>query len=447
MCIRDRYQRRVRVVAMMATRLVLSSSFPLFRKPATTRPTLPSPVIKGQNVIKRSFHSQELQYVQELNFFGDKFEPIPCYQVMDQKGKILKESEDPKLSKEECVKMYKLMVTLNEVDKVMYSIQRQGRISFYMTSHGEEATHFGSASALTTSDVVFGQYREAGVLLWRGFSLEDMMDQCFSNVDDLGKGRQMPVHYGSAALNFQTISSPLGTQIPQAAGAAYALKLTGKKNVAMCYFGEGAASEGDFHAALNFASTLECPVIFFCRNNGYAISTPSWEQYRGDGIAARGPAYGISTMRVDGNDVWAIHNAVKKGREFALANNKPILVEAMTYRIGHHSTSDDSTRYRESGEVETWRIKSNPISRLQSYLIDRQWWDKSQEEEFTASIITQIRESLKKTEAKKKPPIDELFNDVYDIMPPHLQEQKKELQEHLQKYGAAYHLDEFAPKH
>ncbi len=143
----------------------------------------------------------------------------------------------------------------------------------------QEATHIGSAAALQPTDLVLAQYREAGVLMWRGFSLGQFADQCFSNSGDLGKGRQMPVHYGTAALHFQTISSPLATQIPQAVGAAYGFKLEDKaearppeaRRCAVCYFGEGAASEGDFHAALNFSATLEAPVLFFCRNNGFAI--------------------------------------------------------------------------------------------------------------------------------------------------------------------------------
>lgn len=176
------------------------------------------------------------------------------------------------------------MLALSVMDQILYDAQRQGRISFYMTSTGEEATHIGSAAALHSDDPIFGQYREVGALLWRGFTLADVMNQCYGNHLDPGKGRQMPVHYGSTTHHFQTISSPLGTQIPQAAGAAYALKLQGRPNVAMCYFGEGAASEGDFHAGLNMAATTESPVIFFCRNNHYAISTKTEEQYRGDGI-------------------------------------------------------------------------------------------------------------------------------------------------------------------
>jgi 2-oxoisovalerate dehydrogenase E1 component alpha subunit len=164
--------------------------------------------------------------------------------------------------------MYRTMVLTNVMDAILYDVQRQGRISFYMTSFGEEATHIGSAAALTMDDIVFGQYREVGVLMWRGFTLDDIMNQCCSNQYDFGKGRQMPVHYGSKTQNFQTISSPLATQIPQAVGSAYRQKITAASNkqplaCTIVYFGEGAASEGDFHAAMNFAATLETPTIFF----------------------------------------------------------------------------------------------------------------------------------------------------------------------------------------
>jgi 2-oxoisovalerate dehydrogenase E1 component alpha subunit len=257
------------------------------------------------------------------------------------------ENEKPKLSNDAVLNAYRHMVLLNVMDTILYDVQRQGRISFYMTNYGEEASHLGSAMALDSNDTVYGQYREVGVLLHRGFSLDDIMNQCYSNSKDYGKGRQMPDHYGAKHLNFQTISSPLATQIPQvcalvdfvvdefcrfysvlflsakAAGAAYAFKMTGQKNkVAACYFGEGAASEGDFHAALNFAATLECPVLFFCRNNGYAISTPTHEQFRGDGIVSRAPGYGMHSIRVDGNDFFAVYNATKAARDYAVKNNK-----------------------------------------------------------------------------------------------------------------------------
>jgi 2-oxoisovalerate dehydrogenase E1 component alpha subunit len=171
------------------------------------------------------------------------------------------------------------MVRLREMDTILQNAQRQGRISFYMTCTGEEAIHMGAAAALENGDHLFCQYREQGLLMWRGFTLEQFTNQCFSNDRDLGKGRQMPIHYGSRALNYHTVSSPLGTQLPQAVGAAYRLKLMGKPNIAVAIFGDGCASTTDFHAALNFAATLSSPTLFFCRNNGYAISTPVTDQY------------------------------------------------------------------------------------------------------------------------------------------------------------------------
>jgi 2-oxoisovalerate dehydrogenase E1 component alpha subunit len=237
------------------------------------------------------------------------------------------------------------------MDQIFYDAQRQGRISFYMTAAGEEAIHIGGGAALDASDMVFAQYREAGVLMWRGFTLQQFADQCFSNVGDPAKGRQMPIHYGSKILNYQTVSSPLSTQMPQASGAAYSFKLDmangAPGRVAACFFGDGAASEGDAHAALNFAATLEAPVLFMCRNNGFAISTSVQDQYRGDGIASRGVGYGMATIRVDGNDLLAVYEVTKRAREYAIENSAPVLIEYMTYRQGHHSTSDDSTQYRE----------------------------------------------------------------------------------------------------
>lgn len=197
------------------------------------------------------------------------------------------------------------MAALQAADSVFYDAQRQGRIPFYMTNIGEEACHIGSAAAwkevllyfalgappptfhdhhhdhhdpslpssfCVQEDHVFSQYREAGVLLWRGWSVQDMANQCLSNKRDQGKGRQMAVHYGDRSINLYTISSPLATQLPQAAGVGYALKREGRDAIVVCYFGDGSASEGDCHPAMNFAATLKCPVVFFCRNNGSILT-------------------------------------------------------------------------------------------------------------------------------------------------------------------------------
>lgn len=322
------------------------------------------------------------------------------FAVMNDDGTIRKGAVEPEHDSDFVLQMYQTMCRVQEMDKVFYDAQRQGRISFYMQNGGEEGAQVGSAAALQFKDPVYAQYRELGVLMWRGMSLQNFADQCFSNKDEPAKGRQMPVHYGSAAHNIMTISSPLATQLPQAAGTAYAYKLDKSGRCVICYFGEGAASEGDFHAALNFASTLGGPCVFFCRNNGFAISTSVTDQYAGDGIAARGVAYGIHTIRVDGGDVFAVYEATKKAREIAVNENKPVLIEAMAYREGHHSTSDDSTRYRESEEIQDWRARANPIVRLRKYITSKGWWN----EEKDAELLKSLRKDGTLTRSAIAPP-------------------------------------------
>uniref|UniRef100_A0A8D3E8L2 2-oxoisovalerate dehydrogenase subunit alpha n=1 Tax=Scophthalmus maximus TaxID=52904 RepID=A0A8D3E8L2_SCOMX len=362
---------------------------------------------------KPQFPGASAEFIDNLEFIQPNvISGIPIYRVMDRQGNIINPSQDP-----------------------------QGRISFYMTNYGEEGTHIGSAAALDPNDIVFGQYREAGVLMYRGFPLDMFMAQCYANADDLGKGRQMPVHYGSKDLNFVTISSPLATQIPQAAGAAYAVKRENMNRAVICYFGEGAASEGDAHAGFNFSATLECPLIFFCRNNGYAISTPTNEQYRGDGIAARGPGYGMMSIRVDGNDVFAVYNATKEARRRAVAENQPFLIEAMTYRIGHHSTSDDSSAYRSVDEVNYWDKQDHPISRLRHYMTARSWWSEDDERSWRKQSRKMVMEAFEKAEKRLKPSPELLFTDVYQEMTPNLDKQRQSMWRHVQQYKEHYPLD------
>ena len=257
----------------------------------------------------------------------------------------------------------------------------------------------------------------------------------------------MPVHYGSKELNIVTVSSPLCTQVPQASGAGYQFRIKGQDRIAITYFGEGAASEGDFHSALNFAATLRAQTMFFCRNNMYAISTPIDDQYAGDGIVVRGVAYGMPSIRVDGNDILAIYNACKKAREIIITEKRPCLVEAISYRVGDHSTSDFSQRYRDDKEMQKWKdlmakIKS-PIERFEKFLTKRGLVTAQDTVKFREEARTAVREALKHGIEAQKPPIDELFNDVYDFIPENLQEQRQELKEHLRKYGKEYELEQF----
>ncbi|KAK8111416.1 uncharacterized protein PG998_007873 [Apiospora kogelbergensis] len=375
---------------------------------------------------------------------------LPTYRVVDQDGKIVDESFKADLADEEVVKLYNKMLLISIMDVIMFDAQRQGRLSFYMVSAGEEALSVGSASALSPEDVIFCQYREQGVFAQRGFELSDFMNQLFANKKDPGRGRNMPVHYGSSELNIHTISSPLATQIPHASGAAYALKMQRINDpslpprVVAVYFGEGAASEGDFHAALNIAATRACPVIFICRNNGYAISTPTLEQYRGDGIASRGIGYGIDTIRVDGNDIWAVREVTKKAREMALQDGgKPVLIEAMSYRVSHHSTSDDSFAYRARVEVEDWKRRDNPLARLRKYMEAKGIWDEAKEKEARDGTRRKVLKAFSQAEKEKKPPIRAMFEDIYEELTPDLKAQMLELRQHLDKYPDEYDLSEF----
>ncbi|KAK3637237.1 hypothetical protein LTR56_013775 [Elasticomyces elasticus] len=401
----------------------------------------------------RSYHSVlfpgavNSKFTSALSFAKpSELDAMPTYRILDQDGIIVdKDREPPDVSTSELLKMYRDMVTVSVMDTIMFDAQRQGRISFYMVSAGEEGIAVGSASSLSPKDPIFAQYRETGIFQYRGFTHHDFMAQLFATISDPGKGRNMPVHYGSRKYNIHTISSPLATQIPQASGAAYAVKLqnamnpTDEPRVVACYFGEGAASEGDFHAALNIAATRSCPVIFICRNNGYAISTPTLEQYRGDGIASRGVGYGIETIRVDGNDILAVREVTRQARERALeGGGKPVLIEAMSYRVSHHSTSDDSFAYRAKVDVEEWKRRDNPITRLRKYLEARSLWDESQEKDLRSDARKSILEAYRKAEKEKKPALREMMNDVYETMTEEQVQQMEKMRATIERYPNEY---------
>ncbi|XP_010537314.1 PREDICTED: 2-oxoisovalerate dehydrogenase subunit alpha 1, mitochondrial isoform X2 [Tarenaya hassleriana] len=363
---------------------------------------------------------------------------VPCYRVLDEGGNVIPLSDFSPVSEELAVKMYGKMATLQMMDNVFYEAQRQGRISFYLTSVGEEAINIASAAALSPDDVVLPQYREPGILLWRGFTLQEFANQCFGNRGDYGKGRQMPIHYGSNRHNYFTVSSPIATQLPQAAGVGYALKMEKKNACAVTFVGDGGTSEGDFHAGLNFAAVMEAPVVFICRNNGYAISTHISEQFRSDGIVVKGQAYGIRSIRVDGNDTLAVYSAVRLAREMAVTEQRPVLIEALTYRVGHHSTSDDSTKYRPADEIQYWKTTRNPVNRFRKWVERNGWWSQEEEDELRGNVRKQLLEAIQVAEKSGKQPLKELFNDVYDVPTENLAEQEVGLRELVGKYPQDY---------
>ncbi|MBT0587137.1 thiamine pyrophosphate-dependent dehydrogenase E1 component subunit alpha [Alteromonas oceanisediminis] len=382
-------------------------------------------------------HLSNVHVTHSVNVIENGIVDIPMLQILDNEGALIADANAPEIDKEKTQKILYTMEYIRLLDERMVAAQRQGRISFYLACTGEEAATTASAAALSDDDMIMSQYREQAALAYRGYSTEQFMNQMFSNRLDPNKGRQMPIHYGDKKLNFMTISSPLGTQIPQASGYAYGQKLQGTDAVTICYFGEGAASEGDFHAGLNMAAVLKCPVIFFCRNNGYAISTPADEQFAGDGIASRGIGYGVKTIRVDGNDALAVYTATQKAREIALAENCPVLIEAMTYRLAAHSTSDDPTGYRSKEEEAKWRER-DPINRFKRWVMDKGWFDEQAHEAMLSESRQAILAAVKTAEKVDVCDIDDLVNDVYDTVPWHLQEQITELKAHIKKYPDAY---------
>jgi len=320
------------------------------------------------------------------------------------------------------IKSYKVMALTRHIDERMIILQRQGSITFAMSSRGEEACAVASAAALKIGDWVYPQYRESGSLFWRGFTPMQYIHHMFCNSKDFSKGRQMPNHFGSRRHNVVTVSSPIGTKISHSVGCAYAMKIQKEKNVSICYFGEGASSEGDFHAGLNFAAVLKAPVIFFCRNNGYAISTPCSKQFATDGVSPEGFGHGITTYRVDGNDFFALFETVSLARKQCLEGKGPVFIEAMTYRLLAHSSSDDPTRYRESEEVKIHEAEC-PLLRLCLYLEKNGLWDKCQEERLAQDIKFEVDAAIQVARNTPPPSLNTIVEDVYFEIPFRLKQQ------------------------
>jgi pyruvate dehydrogenase E1 component alpha subunit len=335
---------------------------------------------------------------------------------------------DPGLGDERAVALYRHMVFVRALDERLVTLQRQGRIGFHIGSYGEEAAVLGSAAAMRAQDWMFPCYREFGAALWRGMTLASYMNNMFGNASDSAKGRQMPDHYTSRAAKFGSVSSPIGTQITQAVGFAWAAKIKHDDLVALVYFGEGATSSAEFHNGMNFAGVYKTPTVFFCRNNGWAISVPAERQTASATFADKGIAYGIPAVRCDGNDVFAVYKVTRDAVARAAAGLGPTLIEAVTYRLSGHSTSDDPKAYRKDDVVEQWK-KKDPMQRLRTHLQGRGLWSDAKQTELEAKIESDIKEAVAQAERVAPPSLETLFDDVYGELPWHLREEKKELLE------------------
>ncbi len=340
----------------------------------------------------------------------------------------------PEIRAEALIVGLRAMMTTRAYDARMLRAQRQGKTSFYIASTGEEAIAVGQALELGQRDMFFPTYRQQGWLVARGWPLVQMMCQVFSNEQDRLRGRQMPIMYSAKDVGFFSISGNLGTQYIQAVGWAMASAIKGDTAIASGVVGEGATAEADFHHALTFASTYDAPVILNVVNNQWAISSfQGIAGGEGPSFAARAIGYGIPGLRVDGNDYLAVVAATRWAAERARSNHGPTVIEWVTYRAAAHSTSDDPSKYRPKDEWKSWPL-GDPIDRLQRHLIASGAWSHEQHADLHADIERLVLEAAKEAESYgtlldgRVASSKSIFDDVFEVMPPHLRRQQRELE-------------------
>jgi len=345
----------------------------------------------------------------------DRIFHVKNLQVLDEKGGC-DEKKRPKISSIEIKKMYELMVASRLFDEKCLALQRQGRMGTYASVLGQEAAQVGSAYALKKTDWMFPAFREAAAYITRGIPLYKTF--LYWAGDERGNLITTPNTFPPAV--------PVGTQILHAVGVAWGIKMKGKRAAALVYFGDGATSRPDFHEGMNFAGVFNLPVVFVCQNNQYAISVPRKRQTASETIAQKAIAYGFEGVQVDGNDVFAVYKATKEALEKARCGGGPTLIEAFTYRMGDHTTSDDASRYRPKTEVERWK-KKDPIIRLQKYMQKKRMWTKEYDRKLQTKIKINIEAEVKKMESVKPANPKDIFTYMFAEMPKSLKEQMEEL--------------------
>jgi 2-oxoisovalerate dehydrogenase E1 component alpha subunit len=352
--------------------------------------------------------------------------------VLDDEARAVGEWK-PEISSQQLRHGLEMMLRVRHLDARMMAMHRQGRLSFYLTSRGEEAVSVAGAMVYANRDILFPSYRQPGLLLVRGMPMLAMMCQSIGNRFDHTGGRQMPVHYSWRAGNVVSISSPVGTQLPQAVGAAMAFAYRGERHVVGAWVGDGTAAQGDFHHALNFASVYRPPCVLHVVDNQWAISTPRTLATGGRTFAARADAYDLPGLRVDGNDFLAVYAAEQWAIERARRGGGPTLVELLTYRCDAHSTSDDTSQYRAAEEPACWP-GGDPIDRLKRYLLGIHEWSEEAHAQLNAALEHEAIATFEQAESygtvtnHGEMPAAALFDDVYAKRPPHLQRQLEEMQ-------------------
>ncbi len=322
------------------------------------------------------------------------------------------------LSREQLLRMYRDMVLTRKVTDRMVALQRQGRVAFFISGQGQEATQVGVAHAIKKGvDWVFPYYRDQGICIAVGMTARDLMLDLYAKEEGpCSHGRQMPSHFGHPGLRIVSGSSPVATQTLHAVGCALAAVRRGLKEVCITTLGEGSTSQGDFHEAMNFAGVHKLPVVFVVENNGYAISEPQWKEMAIENVADRAQGYGFRGAVVDGNDILAVYQTAKWAIEEARRGHGPSLIECKTYRIVPHSSSDDDRRYRTRKEVEEW-AKKDPIDRFRKYLLDEHLLTEEEDERLRLELDEEVNEAVRYAEHAADPKVEDAMKHVYADQP------------------------------
>jgi TPP-dependent pyruvate/acetoin dehydrogenase alpha subunit len=358
---------------------------------------------------------------------------LGIHQVLDRDGQATGDLPDPGLSREEVRFFYETMVLLRAIDERGWQLQRSGRIAFWIPMRGQEALQVGATHAMDAGDWIFRAHRETAPWLMRGASLELLFAQFFGAGSEPQKGRRLPCLISNREINLIQGSTAVGTFIPHAAGVAWAAKLKGTKEKVLCIFGDGATSRSEFHSAMNFSGIHRPPVVYLCVNNSWAVSTPLDCQTAQQNFAAKGDAYAVPNQRVDGNDPLAVYALIKAARERATEHG-PTLIEAVTYRLGFHTSSDNPDLYRQEAEAGLW-ADWDPLRRTRMYLQAADWWSEDDEVRLHQRHAEEIQDAIDKAEAMDLPGPESQFQDVFESSNWMLDDQRDRLLSDLEGGG------------